>query len=54
MIPPVMSHLPSPLRSLLAALAAAAMAVTVAAQQQRDYAFTDATNEVLTKISAAL
>lgn len=51
-----MLHSPSLFRSLLAILGAAALAVTLAAQQQpqRDYAFSDATNEVMPKVSAAL
>jgi len=57
MIPPAaMSHFPtlSP-RSLLALLAAAALVVTLAAQQPvRDYALTDATNEVLPKFKTTV
>ncbi|SDS33967.1 hypothetical protein [Opitutus sp. GAS368] len=56
MIPPaVMSHFPSPsLRPLLTLLGAAALAVTLAAQQPvRDYSLTDATGEVLPKFKLA-
>ena len=51
-----MSHLsPSLLRSTLALLGATALAVTLAAQQPvRDYAFTDATSEMLPKYKAAV
>jgi len=50
-----MSHLSSPtFRPFLALLGAAVLAVTLPAQQQpvRDYAFTDATSEVLPKFKA--
>ncbi len=50
-----MSHLPSPLRSLLALAAATTLAVAVAAQDKpRDYSFSDATSEVLPKYKAAI
>jgi tetratricopeptide (TPR) repeat protein len=50
-----MSHLPSPLRSLLALAAAVTLAASVAAQDKpRDYSFTDATSEVLPKYKAAI
>lgn len=48
-----MLHLSSPLRSLLA-LAALALAVTVSAQDKREYSFSDATSEVLPKYKAAI
>ncbi len=50
-----MSHSLPSFRSLLTLLGSAALAVTLAAQQpQRDYSFSDATNEVLPKVRAAL
>ena len=50
-----MSHLSSLSRSLLALAAAAALTVTVAAQDsKRDYTWSDATSEILPKYKAAL
>jgi tetratricopeptide (TPR) repeat protein len=51
-----MSHLSSPLRSLLALAAAVVLAVTVAAQEavKREYTYSDATGEVLPKYKAAI
>lgn len=49
-----MSHLSSTFRLLLAAFGAAALAATLAAQQPREYSFSDATSEVLPKYKTAI